>query len=452
VRGRLTAALVAVSLLTLGVAVLAMLLPLDRSLRIGAQRALNQSANEARASFEDLLQRNVRPGDPELVDAVRALGRHIAADVAVVRLDGAVLAATRNQTPDELIGVGPSLRHHGRVSGPSGPNEIETAIRLRAGRRYFGLVLRRPLTELTSIKTTLRRALLLAGGLGLVAAIAAGAILAGRLVRRLTALRDAMADAPDLSSTPGRLVDHGRDEIGDLSRSFAGLRRRIQEQEEARRRFVATASHELRTPLSSLQLILESVGEDLEGDTPDLGDARQQIDRARRQSERLVKLAAELLDLSHIDAGVPLRSEPVELAEIARSVLAEFRLRDGGEAALTAPEGCWASADPGAVARCVRILVDNALRYGAAAEVKVGVDNGRASIAVADHGPGIPDAEAEQIFERFNRGSAAREATGFGLGLAIGRELARAMGGDLLLDGQWPDGACFVLSLPRAAT
>ena len=96
------------------------------------------------------------------------------------------------------------------------------------------------------------------------------------------------------------------------------------------------------------------------------------------------------------------------------------------------PRGpCWGRGDPDAVARVVRILLDNALRYGPRGEpigVTVGCDERHAHVEVADRGPGVHPAEREQIFERFQRGRSAGSEAGFGLGLAIGRELARADG------------------------
>ena len=114
---------------------------------------------------------------------------------------------------------------------------------------------------------------------------------------------------------------------------------------------------------------------------------------------------------------------------------------------------CWGRGDPDAVARVVRILLDNALRYGPAGQivtVTANGDDGHARIAVADGGPGIPAEEREHIFERFHRGRSAGPESGFGLGLAIGRELAERMGGSLELADGDPPGACFVLRLAAA--
>jgi signal transduction histidine kinase len=221
---------------------------------------------------------------------------------------------------------------------------------------------------------------------------------------------------------------------------------------------VATASHELRTPITSLNGMLELLDEDLSRGQPDLDDARVQLTGARRQSARLVALARDLLDLSRLDAGSALRREPVELVEVCRAVLAEFELAASERhIGLTIEPGaapCWALADPGSVARIARILVDNALRHsprGETVRLSVAGEADGVSITVADSGPGVPRAERERIFERFSRGSAAgADDAGFGLGLAIGRELARQMGGELRLLDPGSPGARFSVVLPAA--
>ncbi|MEA2310996.1 MAG: hypothetical protein QOE28_964, partial [Solirubrobacteraceae bacterium] len=161
--------------------------------------------------------------------------------------------------------------------------------------------------------------------------------------------------------------------------------------------------------------------------------------------ERLTRLSADLLDLSRLDAAVALREEPVDLAELTRAVLAEF-----GSVELDGEEA-WALADPGAVARILRILVDNARRFGEQAEVALRNGGERCEIAVRDRGPGVLPEDRERIFERFQRGSRPPQDGGFGLGLAIGRELAIRMGGGLRLDAACAPGARFVLELPAAS-
>jgi signal transduction histidine kinase len=200
--------------------------------------------------------------------------------------------------------------------------------------------------------------------------------------------------------------------------------------------------------------MLGLLGEDLRDDAPDLADARDQVGRAAGQAARLTRLAGELLDLSRLDAGVPIREELVDLGELTRAVVAEFD-RGGEIAVRLEPAGAdpaWAVGDPDAVARVVRILLDNALRFapsGTAVTVGLHRRNRHAEIAVRDQGPGIPEEDRERIFERFERGAQGQEGGGFGLGLAIGRELARRMDGDLRL-GATGRPTCFVLELPMA--
>jgi signal transduction histidine kinase len=146
----------------------------------------------------------------------------------------------------------------------------------------------------------------------------------------------------------------------------------------------------------------------------------------------------------------------VELREVCRAVIAEFEVRvDPDRLDLQHDDAdgqCWATADPGSVARVIRILIDNALGFSPPDEPVTVVtgrrDGGAATVTVADAGPGIPAEERELIFERFRRGSNPA-AHGFGLGLAIGRELATRMGGALALVGDGP-GARFELRLPAA--
>jgi len=223
---------------------------------------------------------------------------------------------------------------------------------------------------------------------------------------------------------------------------------------------VSTASHELRTPLASLHGMLELLDDDLREPAPDLEDARRLLARARAQSRRLGRLAGDLLDLSRLDAEVELRSEPVELGELSRAVLAEFEPRNAEREITARIEGpstpCWALGDPGSVAQILRILLDNAVQLsppGSEIRVDLHAGDGPVAVSVSDHGPGVDIEERELIFKRFHRGRETGGSAGFGLGLAIGRELAERMGGELVLEdtsSRSPEGpgSTFTLRLP----
>ena len=333
--------------------------------------------------------------------------------------------------------------------------QVVAAIELPVGHRRAIVAVRRRLEDVEAVTGVVRRAFVVAGVAGLLVVVLTGVLLARRLSRRLKRLRDTAERVAQVGPVAEFQPEEGRDEIGDLSRTFGFMQRRLREQEQARRAFVATASHELRTPVASLQVMLDLLIADLEAMPPAVDDALRQARGADEQAARLSQLAAELLDLSRIDAGVPPRREPVELGEVLRSVVAELdvRLARQQRTVAIADDGRgWACGDPGNVARILRILLDNALRHApppGGVRAEVAVQDGRAGVAIADDGPGVPADDRDRIFERFARGRSA-EAGGFGLGLAIGRELARRMDGDLVLEDT-AAGARFVLWLPRTA-
>ncbi len=324
--------------------------------------------------------------------------------------------------------------------------------------QHWVLIVRKSLAEVRTAFAAVRTAFLYAGLVALALTLILGIPLSARIVRRLRVLRHVALRLAHGGPEVEIPVDRARDEVGDLARSFALMQTQLQHQEEARRAFVATASHELRTPLATLDGMLELLQEDLRSGDPDLDDAESLLERARAQSHRLGRLAADLLDLSRIDAQVELRSEPVELSELSRAVLAEFELGTAERDISTALDDTigpvWAMGDPGSVARIVRILVDNAVRLSPErSRITLELRNGdRASLSVCDEGPGVPAGERDLIFERFMRGRQVAGPPGFGLGLAIGRELAERMGGELVLEDQEGSGARFTLRLPIART
>jgi signal transduction histidine kinase len=335
-----------------------------------------------------------------------------------------------------------------------GADYVRAAVPTAIGRGHYVLSVLKPVNIKNAVSAVGRAFLYAAlAGLGLTLILAIP--LAATLVRRLRQLRTAALQLA-VGGPVEVPVDRARDEVGDLARTFDIMQRRLHAQEEARRAFVATASHELRTPLTSLDGMLELLGDDLREPSPDLHDARDLLERARAQSRRLGRLAADLLDLSRIDADVKLRSEPVELGELSRAVLAEFELgtsERGIHSTLDDAAGpVWALGDPGSVAQIIRILLDNAVHVSDdGSEIRIELQREpEVALSVSDHGPGIPPEDRAIIFERFKRGHATGGQAGFGLGLAIGRELAERMGGELSLDEDYTQGARFTLRLPAA--
>jgi signal transduction histidine kinase len=296
------------------------------------------------------------------------------------------------------------------------------------------------------------RRILLAGALALALALLVGYAAAWLFARRIRRLEQA-AERIATGHFEEPVVDPSSDELGQLARAFDRMRERLAKLERARREFIANASHELRTPLFSLAGHLELLVEE------DLDDAtrRDFLVGMREQVDRLAKLAAELLDLSRLDAG-RLRVERVSLnlGRLADLLLEEFQpLARGSEHRLElAPDGEVAAlADEQRVLQIGRALVENALRHtppGTTVRIEVRRENGRAVLAVVDDGPGISPEHAPHVFERFYRADGAL-ASGSGLGLAIARELAEVMGGEIELDSR-PGRTIFTLLLPPETT
>ena len=458
-RGRTAAALALVSIITLAVVAVALLSPLERNLRGDEVENLVSAAKDSRLSLSRLPSEALRAGDERLVRTVRSARRRGGGgDAAVVDAGGRVLALTdpdkRESFPDGVRALQAERLQRGIV-GTGAEREVAVAIPVTVDDRRVALVLRKSLDDVSDAAAVVRRAFVLAAAISLTIAVLVGLALSGRLVGRLRSLRDTVERVAAIGPHAEVQTDSAHDEVGDLTRAFTVMQARLREQEQARRAFVATASHELRTPLSSLLIMLDLLRSDLEREPVDLDDARRQADRAEGQAQRLSALAATLLDLSRIDAGLPLRRDVVDLTELTRAVAAEFAVRaDEQQSRLVLPseQERWALADPGATAQVLRILIDNALRHGPdGTEVELAVHAGSsgAEVLVCDRGPGVPVGDRERIFERFERGDST--SPGFGLGLAIGRELARRMDGELRLVPE-AEGGCFALRLPPAPT
>ncbi|WP_026910378.1 HAMP domain-containing sensor histidine kinase [Patulibacter minatonensis] len=448
-RGRFALALMGVSALTLAITAALLLIPLDRALRDDAVRTLAESARASRSTVRELPPSAYRADSRRLRRVLITIRRQTAADAAVYDARAALVVSTdvddlaRSPVAGRAIAAGSTVRFE-RAPGDDA-DEAAVATPFTVEDRRYVLVMHRSLNDLPAVQHVVRQALLVAAGIALLIALVVGLVLASRLVARVTALRDTALRVSDAGMVVEVRPDDARDEIGDLTRAFAAMQQQLRDQEDARRTFVATASHELRTPLASLLLMLHATSEDLADDPPDLDEARRQVGRALGQTERLTRLSATLLDLSRLDARLPLRAEPVELGELARSIVAEFPVELGVR--LHAEDDLWCTADPGSVAQVVRVLVDNAALHGAAPiVVTAGAGPGRAVLTVEDGGPGVRADEAVRIFGRFERGNEAGDS-GSGLGLAIGRELAVRMGGDLRLE-PGGNGARFVLELP----
>ncbi|HEY4440702.1 MAG TPA: HAMP domain-containing sensor histidine kinase [Candidatus Elarobacter sp.] len=204
------------------------------------------------------------------------------------------------------------------------------------------------------------------------------------------------------------------------------------EAREREARFAAEAAHELRTPLARITGLAQSGG----------ADALAQIEAIALDASATI---GDLLALVREEKVAPKLAEPVDFASVARASVAATR-RDGLRYDVATSADAWVVGDERRLRRLADNLLQNAARHArAAVRVAVTPDGDQLAFAVEDDGLGVPPELREQIFERFVRGS--DDGTGSGLGLAICRAIARAHGGDVVLEGA----NRFVARLPRFA-
>jgi signal transduction histidine kinase len=262
------------------------------------------------------------------------------------------------------------------------------------------------------------------GGAGLIAGLVIAFALAGSLSRPLTRLAATARrlGQGDLRARAGDVG--GASEIDDLAHSFDEMADRVERSVAAQREFVANASHQLRTPLTGMKLRLEAAAADA---SPPV---KRQLDAADDEVDRLAAIVDRLLVRARrVEAGE--RPVDTDLARAATRAIERWRDRAASSGSTLAGElgPALAQADATDVDQIFDNLIENAVRYAPGPiTLGTGVAQGRASLWVRDHGPGIPADELGRVTERFYRGAGA-PAGGSGLGLAIARELAGANGG-----------------------
>ena len=218
---------------------------------------------------------------------------------------------------------------------------------------------------------------------------------------------------------------------------------------EVKTAVLRAVSHDLRSPLTAIA----AASEVLEGGAERLTAAERAelVSSVREQTRRLVRLVANLLDLSRLEAGAaePRRELWTVDGLVARSLEAIGPDADRIRVSLAA-ETPLLHIDAGQIERVLVNLLENALKVSAdGVELVSGVDDGMVVVRVLDHGPGIDRETAERIFEPFERGRASGD--GAGLGLAIARGFAQANGGRVWAEPREGRGAAFALALPARA-
>jgi signal transduction histidine kinase len=222
--------------------------------------------------------------------------------------------------------------------------------------------------------------------------------------------------------------------------------------------FLSTLGHELRNPLAPIymqaQYLLDAVRQ---GEPKALSREwlMPQLEGFCRRFQKLLDMLNRIMDLSRMNAGqLSLELEEFDLVEVLRDVASGFERELAAarsEFVLDLPSylrGVW---DRMRIEQIFTNLLSNAIRYGAQKpiEIRLGGDAEQIELSVKDHGIGIPEADRERIFQRFERAGKTRSSGGFGIGLWTVRQSCLAMGGQVSVNSKLGEGSEFIVMLPR---
>ena len=443
VRNRLAALFFVITAAAVGFIYLYVVPPLRSSLTAEKLQRLEQAGADESGRLAGAMRRGA--SESELRRLVRSVAQRTDARVTLL----GIRSGPSGPQPEFVVGdsefehtailsdypVAAAAAASGRVDSAveqvAGKRTGETAVPLLVrGRPRWVAVLSTPLGDVDDNVALIRRKILIAGMIALAAALAAGWSAArahAKRLRRLEAAAEKVAEGD--FSTP--IPDEGTDEVGQLASTFNEMQQRLARLDNARKEFIANASHELRTPIFSLGGFVELLDED----EPEPASRAEFVRTMREQVARLTKLAADLLDLSKLDAdALQVHAERVDLCDLARRVAEEFwpaAERHRSPIEVDGDGVAVALADSDRVAQIMRILVHNALTHtpqGTSIAIEAQRGDGTARLVVSDDGPGIDPQAQARVFDRFYTGD---RVSGSGLGLSIARDLAQVMNGEL---------------------
>lgn len=315
-----------------------------------------------------------------------------------------------------------------------------------------GMMGNAPTTAQQAIVDRVNRAVMVGGGIALIAALGAGYVVFRGVTRPIEQMTKA-AQAVSGGDLSARVAIDSGDELADLGSTFNAMADGLQRNERLRRDLTADVAHELRTPLAVIQSNLEAM---LDGVYP--LDA-ENLSSVLAQTKVLTRLVDDLRTLALAEAGqMPLDRQPVDASGLAAMVASAFRTRAAEKgvsletdvAAGTPP----ASLDAQRIYQVLSNLIENAIRHTPdGGRIVVGArrdGDRRVVLSVSDTGGGIPADDLPFVFERFYRAdkSRARSEGGSGLGLAIAKSIIEAHGGTIQAKSATGQGATVEITLP----
>ena len=393
--------------------------------------------------------------------------------VLVVDQRGKVMADSRGELAGQAIQVKlPALirpadpnasKVRGQFHVPSGETfvyggALVTPPSADSARRSW-VILASPLGGGAYLLEDLTRRLLVAGGAALLVSIVVAAAIArsiARPIRQITEATERVAEGSyDLD-----LDIRAPDEVGRLAVSFSAMTQEVAASRQVQRDFLANVSHELRTPLTSIRGFAQAM---LDGTTDDQESQHRAAEIIHTESERMIRMVEDLLDLAKIEAGqVVMEQHPIDLCALVENTAKRFmpQAKSADVTLRLALEPVPPlNGDGDRLVQVVTNLMDNALRHTpAGGEVTVSMRSvpatgempQSAQVSVTDTGAGVPHEELDRLVERFYQvdKSRAKKKSGTGLGLAIARETVEAHGGKIHAESVEGLGTRFVVELP----
>lgn len=255
-----------------------------------------------------------------------------------------------------------------------------------------------------------------------------------RPIRRFAAAVERLDHDRDAPPVPAE----GPAELEMTAVALNAMHARLRSHLRERTAMIGAIAHDLRTPLARIAFRIEAAPEKIRGPV-------------QADIEQMREMVAATIGFLRGDTGTGER-KPVDLAALARRLAGEAS-ETGSAVAIAEIERAVVQGDRSALERLVQNLIDNAIQYAGGAELMVRRAVDRATVTVADRGPGIPEAELDRMFEPFERRdrSRSRSTGGLGLGLAIARSIAQAHGGSIHAANRPGGGLAVTVELPAAA-
>ncbi|MBH0082364.1 cell wall metabolism sensor histidine kinase WalK [Salinibacterium sp. SWN167] len=434
---RILLAFVAVAISTVLVLAAAALIGVDRGVQAGEQADRQEVADSIATTAAEAYQ---RAGSWDDADLARAVRTGEAASARLVILDAAGTTVISSGVPNENSPGG-----GGALSSSASVAEI-TVDGASVG------TVRVALSAATSSRVLdiAWKWIVIAGLVALAIAFAASWLVTRFLVGPLHTVTDA-ARAFTAGNRTSRVAGNAPGELGELAVAFNGMANEVARSERDRRNLTADVAHELRTPLAALQAGLEELRDGL------IAPDAERLAALHDQSLRLGRIVADLAELSAAEtAGALPHESRVDLAQISQEELAlhDAQLRAAGLHVITnLPEPVFVQGDADRLHQAIGNVIANAVRYcrdDDSLTVALAMQDDEAVLTISDTGPGIPVDDLPYVFDRLWRGTAARDVSGSGIGLAVVREVVAQHGGSAEVESAVGEGTRIIIRLPLA--